>query len=267
MKVLSCAATRRRLHAFHDDELPVSDQIAVGRHLEWCDNCAAAFAELRLVRAALRAVAPGRMGLSNEEETSFQATVVNRLNAERTVSWAAQAREMFADMHLVYASAGAAIAAVACVVIMLAMMRFATDEHPESVAAMVRALGSPSRNLTQLDANVRLHALDQAFSPLSSGMSGDTTFMLAAVVTREGTISSLEVLNPSSGRAAAPGTDEARAVENLVGAVSRARFQPVRVDGLPIAVKMMWLVAHTTVRGSLPALDLPVAPVAKKRTA
>lgn len=260
MKVLSCAATRRRLHAFHDEELPVSDQIAVGAHLEWCDTCAASLAELRLVRVALREVAAGRRGLSNDEETSLQAGVVNRLNAERTVSWTAQAREMFDDMHLVYAGIGAATAAVVCVTIMLGMMRFATNEQPASVVAMVRALGSSNRDLAQLDARVRLNALDEAFSPLSSrGISGDSMFMLAAIVTREGTISNLELLNPSSGPAA-PGTDEAKAAENLLGAVSRARFEPMRVDGLPIAVKMVWLVAHTTVRASLPLIP-------KKRTA
>ena len=38
MKVLSCAAARRRLQAYHDDELPVGEQIEVDAHLEWCDE-------------------------------------------------------------------------------------------------------------------------------------------------------------------------------------------------------------------------------------
>ena len=37
----TCPSTRRRLYAFPDEELPVSDQIAVRSHLEWCDACAA----------------------------------------------------------------------------------------------------------------------------------------------------------------------------------------------------------------------------------
>ena len=42
MKPLTCAAARRRLHAFHDGELPVADQIAVEAHIDRCDECAAA---------------------------------------------------------------------------------------------------------------------------------------------------------------------------------------------------------------------------------
>jgi hypothetical protein len=32
--------------------------------------------------------------------------------------------------------------------------------------------------------------------------------------------------------------------------VSDARFEPARVDGLPVAVNMIWLVTNTTVRAS-----------------
>jgi hypothetical protein len=39
-----------------------------------------------------------------------------------------------------------------------------------------------------------------------------------------------------------------KAVENLMGAVSRARFEPGRVDGLPAAMNMVWVVEHTTIR-------------------
>ena len=60
MKVLTCAATRRRLEAFHDGELPVGDQIAVSSHLEWCDPCAESFHELQSLRILLRGAAPHR---------------------------------------------------------------------------------------------------------------------------------------------------------------------------------------------------------------
>ena len=85
MKVLNCAAVRGRLNAFHDDELSIEDQIAIGGHLDWCDRCAAEFAELRLVRSALRA-GVRRAALSREEAVSFQAAVVNRIRAEWTAS-------------------------------------------------------------------------------------------------------------------------------------------------------------------------------------
>ena len=65
MKPLSCAAARRRLQAFHDRELDVRDQIAVGSHLQWCDQCAAALAELGEVRSMLHACVSSRPVLTH----------------------------------------------------------------------------------------------------------------------------------------------------------------------------------------------------------
>ncbi|MBM3769696.1 MAG: hypothetical protein FJW27_00100 [Acidimicrobiia bacterium] len=64
-----------------------------------------------------------------------------------------------------------------------------------------------------------------------------------------------------------PDAEEARGVANLLDAVSRARFEPASVAGLPVAVNMVWMVAHTTVRGTPVASEPPVvvSPPAKKR--
>ena len=59
MMALTCAAVRRSLQAFHDGELAVGDQIAVGAHLEACRECTDALADLRAVGGLLRAVAAG----------------------------------------------------------------------------------------------------------------------------------------------------------------------------------------------------------------
>ena len=40
MNRLSCGGARRRLSAFHDDELPVEEQVAVEAHLRACVDCA-----------------------------------------------------------------------------------------------------------------------------------------------------------------------------------------------------------------------------------
>jgi hypothetical protein len=87
------------------------------------------------------------------------------------------------------------------------------------------------------------------------------------VVTREGRIVNLE-LHPT-GEMPPAGSREARALEGFRGAVSRARFEPARVSGLPVpaAVNMVWLVAHTTVRATKAGLGLHAAPAAKKRRA
>ncbi|HEX4347380.1 MAG TPA: hypothetical protein VHZ73_07395, partial [Vicinamibacterales bacterium] len=83
--------------------------------------------------------------------------------------------------------------------------------------------------------------------------TGESVFMIRAVVTREGTVENPELVHATSGEMPiAPGTEEARAAESLMGAVSRARFEPARVDGLPVAVNMVWMVANTTVRADSP---------------
>ncbi len=64
---------------------------------------------------------------------------------------------------------------------------------------------------------------------------------LAAVVTREGTIAGLEVL-------LADGHD-AEVMLSLLDVAAAVRFEPASFAGSPVAVNMVWLFAHTTVRG------------------
>jgi hypothetical protein len=262
MKVLTCRAARRRLHALHDEELTIADQIAVSAHIEWCDACAAELAELRVLGSVLRAGSHGHEPLSRDEETSLQSSVVSRMKAEQTVSLAAQAREMFEDMHLVYAGLGGAVAAMVCVGIMLGLLRFAANERPDSLAGMVAVIGSPGSNLNParpsfpsvppLESGMQLpRPLNQAFST-DPDATGDSLVMMAAIVTREGTVRDLWLLDPGGGRLAT-NSGQSKAVEDLLGAVSRARFEPAKVDGLPVAVNMVWVVEHTTVRGDAPA--------------
>ncbi len=87
MRTLSCSAARRRLHAFHDRELGVTDQIAVAAHVDRCRACAEVLAEMELVASTLRA-STGRRGimLTHEEVSSFHAGVLNRAKAERDAS-------------------------------------------------------------------------------------------------------------------------------------------------------------------------------------
>jgi hypothetical protein len=83
--------------------------------------------------------------------------------------------------------------------------------------------------------------------------ANDAVVTLSATVTREGTVSNLEIVDGHDAAAGPPETPDAR-VEELRDAVSRARFEPATRKGLPVAVNMVWLVAHTTVRGKHPPL-------------
>lgn len=253
MKVLTCVSTRRRLHAYYDEELPFGDQIAVSAHLEWCDECAAELARLRRLTVAIRAASHGRVALSREEAASLQSSVVSRLKAEQNVSFVAQAREVFEDMHLVYAGLGGAAAALVCVLIMIAMMRFATSERPDSLAVLVNVLGSPGSNLNPVPPPQPRIQLPRPLNPASISTypdpAGDSLIMMAALVTREGTVTELALLDPG-GEGASKSAGQSKAVAELLGAVSRARFEPGTVNGLPVAVNMVWVVEHTTVRAT-----------------
>lgn len=270
MKVLTCASTRRRLNAFHDEELPVSDQIAVMSHLEWCTACAATHREMQMVRSALRS-APRRLALPADDLASFTASVVNRAKAEEGQSLGTRVREMFEDMHFVYAGLGAAAALLVCVVVMFGMMRFVTNEQPQSLAALVKLLGSPGSNQNPVSVGARVsmpRALDQSSFAAADGMGDlDAVFTFAAVVTREGRLANVELLRANGVPWVEEGSDEAKLVEDLIGAASRARFEPASLAGSPVAVNMVLIIAHTTVRGSKEALELPVVPPAKKRAA
>jgi hypothetical protein len=252
---LRCRDARRRLQAFHDGELPIAEQIAVGAHLEACDPCTAEFAELGVLRSALRLSMPGRAALATGDDANFQAAVLSRLNAERTLSFGVRFREMFEDMHLVYAGLGAAAAAAVCVAVMLGMMPFGASQGPGSNQnpVAVNPFVRPPRPIDE--------PFSKAFLPRA-----DMEYMLTAVVTREGRVEHLKVLDGAE--PAAAGAGQAKLLEDLMGAVSKARFEPASVGVAPVAVNMVWIVAHTTVRASKGELVIPALPAAKnKRTA
>ncbi len=216
------------------------------------------------------AVRVQREAFDAEAQASFPGAVVNRMKAEENVSWQVRFQLMFEDAHLVYAGAAAAVAALVCVVVMLGMMRFATSPpQPDSLAALINLLtpGSNQNPVVPRPNVLMPKPLDQAFAtgPEFDG-NDDAVFTLAAVVTREGRVANLELLR-ESGNGVVPGTDEAKVVANLLDAVSRARFEPASVEGLPVAVNMVWLFAHTTVRGTskLPEPTAAVPPVVRKR--
>jgi ActR/RegA family two-component response regulator len=254
------------LQAFHDHELAISDQIAVSVHIEWCDRCAATLAEVRAIGSALSTLAPGRTTLSNEEAAVFNATVVNRLKAEQDASLVARIRDMFADIRLVYAGGGAAVATIVFVVIMLGMMRFATSERPDSLAAIVTLVATPLEcepGSEGADASVCRARWEARFQRANESAEQESVFALDSAVTHQsGHLANLEVLR--AGRHNAVG--QAKAIEALLDAVTRLRLEGALPIGAPVPGSILWLVEHATVRASAvkPPLEA-VAPALKKR--
>lgn len=263
MKPLTCAATRRRLQAFHDGELSVTDQIAVGSHLEWCDRCAAALAELRLIGSALQAFAPGRTA-SLDESAAFQRAVLNRVRAEREASFVARVRDMFDDMHLVYAGLGAAAATMVCVIIMLSMMRFATAERPDSLAAILSVLSTPVECESGADFmddfGCRARFAGR-FQRANEAAEEDIVFALDAVVTEKGRLPDLERMR----RHHRADTTQVEMIDRLLDSLSRTRVEGQSVWA-PSSGNMLRLIERATVRASKP-LDMQLPPGKKRAQA
>jgi hypothetical protein len=265
MKPLTCAATRRRLQAFHDSELGVSDQINVASHLEWCDDCAAALSDLQTIRQALVARAPRREALTYEEAAALNSAVINRLKAEHDVSFFVRARAMFEDMHLVYAALGAAVATVFCVIVTSSMMRFATKERPDSLAAIVSMLATPlecEAGNELGDASLCRERWMERFQHANEAAEQDTVFSLEEVLTKDGRLVALPVSRRGE-RHAVPG--QVKVIEGLLDAVTRSRLESGQAPQPQSAASVLWLLARETVRASKPPIDVPLPP--KKRAA
>jgi hypothetical protein len=257
MKLLTCTATRRRLNAFHDRELPISEQIAVSAHLEWCDDCAAALADMRDVGLALQAGSHGRAVMTNEEAAVFTAVIVSRMKAERQASIGTRVQMLFEDMHFIYAGLGATGATLVCIVIMLGMMRFATNERPDSLAAIVTVLATPLECEPGVDpsASACHERWTGRFQRANETAEQDAVFTLESMVTRQGRLASLELLRGGRHAAAA----DAKLVEGLLDVVSRARLELPQNPPLSDLARMIWWVEHATVRASSkPPEDLPL---------
>ena len=242
--LLTCAAVRRRLEAFHDCELPVPEQIAIEAHLHDCPPCARDLRNVQMVGDALRlAAAPGPA----DDWTGLQPGVISRMRAEAHESWTARTARAFDDLHLVWIGMASTAATFMCAASVLSMLHFASPERADSLAAMITVMAAPlgsDLNPARLDRYIRVPSVPEngaAYATLENGLEDDRDLMLtmSAVVTREGRVSRLELLNNQH---------DGAEVQGIVNALSDSRLEPAQYGGSPVAVNLVWLVAHTTVK-------------------
>lgn len=244
MTLLTCAAVRRRLQAFYDRELPVHELISVESHVHDCPPCARDLRELQQVGDALRlAAAPG----PSDDWTGLRPGVISRMSAEAHESLTARAARAFDDLHLVWIGLASTAATFLCAGAVLSMLHFASPERNDSLAAMITVRAAPSGsdlNPARLDGRIRVPSVPEngiVYATLENSLIQDDVMLpLSAVVTREGRVSGLELLSNDH---------DLREVMALVEALSRGRLEPAQFDGSPVAVNLVWLVAHTTVKG------------------
>ena len=267
MSALDCRQVRRQLAAYHDGELVIDAQVSVQAHLRGCPSCLSDRRRLAEVGSLLRAGVAARVP---EERGRIERHVLARLHAERQTSWPHLFHGLFEDLHLVWAAAGATAATILILCAVVASMALALREQPLSMAAAIGAMASPGSDSNPVSVDGRmLLPRSNPDTLLESGVMDrdEAVVALAAVVTREGRVRNLELLTPDPDTTALPVKE--RELVELLGAASQARFEPARAGGAPVAVNLVWLVAHTTVRGkgddSWPVMRTPrprVAPPA-----
>lgn len=244
MTGLTCAAVRQRLAAFHDDELDVQDRIAVQAHVNGCDGCQRELTGYETVSAALRlAAAPGPA----DDWTGLTPGVISRMRAEANEAWPARMGRMFDDMHLVWIALASTTATLLVGTIVLGMLRFASPERDDSLRAllaMVSAVPGSDLNPAGIDGlavqapSVPEDGLINA-SLERSGQGAEQMLAFAAIVTRDGNIAAMQALGDGRG---------SRQVTALINELSRGRLEPARYGSDPLAVSMVWVVEHVTVK-------------------
>ena len=235
-----CADVRESLEAFYDGELGIDERIAIQNHLGECVACNLAAIELNVIGSTLRQLA-GDVAEQPFEPLRISAHVLERLRVEEQFSIRSQVTDWFQDMHLVWAGLGASLATMICVVGSASVLHAANQERPNSMARVISVLASPGSNDNPLRLNYEMNA-PRAVTDAAIEMSEeDVEYALSAVVSREGRVQGVEMINqPFSNRPA---------VNAMLNEAYRMQFAPATDRGDAVAVSVVWLVASTTVKG------------------
>ena len=248
MTLLTCGAVRRRLMGYYDRELPVRELIAVEGHLKDCPPCMGELRELQSIGESLRlASAPAPA----DDWTGLTSGVIGRMRAEANESLSARTGRMFEDMHLVWIGLASTVATFLCGAVVLGMLHFASPERQDSLGAVIAVMAAPPGsdlnpyrfNNQMLQAPSLLDTSGVLQDTLSNRASEqDMVFAVSAVVSREGVVSDVEVLSNDHDR---------QLISPILNAISSGRLEPAQFAGGPVAVNLVWLVAHTTVRAKI----------------
>ncbi len=236
----ACVDVRDRLEAFHDGESSIDERIWIQNHLAACASCSAAAADLAELASTIRQLAAG-VEQEPVEALQISTHVVERLRVEEAFSIRAQVTEWFQDMHLVWAGLGASVATAICLIGSASVLHAANQERPNSMARVISVLASPGSNDNPLRLNYEMLAPRAVTDAAIEIAEEDVQYALSAVVSREGRVQGVSVIDqPSSVR---PG------VNAMLNEAYRVQFAPAIERGDAVAVSMVWLVTNTTVKG------------------
>lgn len=247
---LTCEFVRERLSAYHDEELPVADRIAIADHIDTCPGCALEANDFMAMSDALRIAGRSEEVAWMPALGRLQSDVLQRLEAEEQASFGHWVRQLFDDPRRTSATVGVSIAASLGLAVCALVLAQAPARDPESLKAV---MSQPARlydiylpeDLVELPRADAEAVMPAAVMNLDAGYDAVSAF--SAVITSDGHLADLELLDEHSrGRRNPPATHEQ--LSALLNAAATARFEPARVAGAPVPLNVVWLVTHRTVR-------------------
>ena len=255
---VGCDHARTLLEGLVDEELSMADQLAVESHLRWCETCALRVVDMRVIGAALRSESAARpLGADDNTLSALTGGLLVRVRAERAQSFSSRVREMFTDRRLLWPALGATAAVFLCVTAAFSVLHMSISHDPDSLAAMISAIGSPGTELRPLrpaDNGITIPRLSQDEAQRAGGTlermpEEDAIYTIRTTVGRDGSVANYELLlsddTPSTDRKAV-----ARAAAQelaVLNAVRHTRFMPAQTPmGRAVAVDMVWVIAKTT---------------------
>lgn len=141
--MLGCEAYGHELGPFVDGELDGSRMLRLSRHLDECDECAAALEDVQELGGLLRAAGPTEPPVALFD--GFAAGVVTRAAAERSVSWRATLERAFDGWHWAIVGSGSLAATFASTWLLSFILAFgAAPMREDSLSAMVDGMAESS---------------------------------------------------------------------------------------------------------------------------
>ena len=269
---LRCRTARQWLTAAHDGELPVARQVALDAHLDACADCRRVRRDLGAITTALRGYATEHRP-DEVDYAGVASSVLAHVPPGPRRPLERRLRAVFANGQRLCVVGGAVASMLVAGVFAAMALSFSPPVHPHSLAGFLQgsnSLGSNANPLLGFESGISLphvspntQAAAMLIRPLPPLVLEELA--LAAVVTREGQLASVEVLRQQSAgtrheavrvdaagareistaaEGAAPDAELQRALSRLA---SDVRFVPARAGGSPVAVNVVWLLERRTV--------------------
>jgi Putative zinc-finger len=260
MLTWGCERVRCELSAYHDEELPIADRIAIADHLETCPGCAVEDSDLRAISEALQVSGRSDDWAWMPGLGRFHSDIIERWAAEEQASLTRRIRNLFDDPRRASAIVSVSVVASLCIAMGSLVLAQGPAGHPDSLKALLMMLETRDADIYLPEGAVELPRADAAaVMPAAvlnrDGEDGDEeSVAFAALVMADGHLTDLEILEQQlsrRGRRAAPPTAEE--LSEMLNAAATARFEPARVDGAPVSLNVVWMLTHRTVRAPLHA--------------